>query len=200
MSRSSRPIRMHGPAGAAARPARCAPWVRWPTCMAWLASRIASRLGSRLAAWLLVGLAALLAPLSQAQEAPGVRAEYFNYPSSTRTPSFPTGAATVDRIEDNINVYLITNSPAPGIGADYYLVRYTGHLLIPTTGAYSFRLEGDDGIRLYVDCNGSDGDQTLPFYELLATACNLPSSGACPNGATTEPNYAERQLSRTLKK
>ncbi|MFX7969140.1 hypothetical protein ABTK45_19805, partial [Acinetobacter baumannii] len=88
------------------------------------------RLGSRLAAWLLVGLAALLAPLSQAQEAPGVRAEYFNYPSSTRTPSFPTGAATVDRIEDNINVYLITNSPAPGIGADYYLVRYTGHLLI----------------------------------------------------------------------
>ncbi|RTL22045.1 MAG: agglutinin biogenesis protein MshP [Burkholderiales bacterium] len=46
----------------------------------------------------------------------------------------------------------------------------------------------------------SDGDQTLAFYELLATACNLPSSGACPNGATTEANYAERQLSRTLNK
>ena len=44
----------------------------------------------------------------------------------------------------------------------------------------------------------SDGDQTLAFYELLATACNLTASGACPNNATTEPTYVERQLSRTL--
>lgn len=99
-----------------------------------------------------------------AQEAPGVRAEYFNYPSNTGTPTFPTSAATVDRIEDNINIFGITTSPAPGIGADYYLVRYTGNLLIPATGAYNFRLEGDDGIRLYVDCNGNgsfDAGETL---------------------------------------
>lgn len=44
----------------------------------------------------------------------------------------------------------------------------------------------------------SDGDQTLAFYELLATACNLSSGGVCPNSATTEPTYVERQLSRTL--
>lgn len=43
-----------------------------------------------------------------------------------------------------------------------------------------------------------DGEQSLAFYELLATACNIPAGGACPNGATTEPAYAERQLSRTL--
>lgn len=44
----------------------------------------------------------------------------------------------------------------------------------------------------------ADGDQALAFYTLVATACNLPASGACPNAATTEPTYAERQLSRSL--
>lgn len=44
----------------------------------------------------------------------------------------------------------------------------------------------------------TDGDQSLAFYALVATACNLPLAGACPNGSTTEPTYAERQLSRTL--
>lgn len=45
-----------------------------------------------------------------------------------------------------------------------------------------------------------DGDQSLAFYTLQATSCNLSSSGACPNAATTEPAYAERQLTRTLTK
>lgn len=44
----------------------------------------------------------------------------------------------------------------------------------------------------------ADGDRLLAFYELQATACNLASGGACPNAATTEPAYAERQLNRTL--
>lgn len=45
---------------------------------------------------------------------------------------------------------------------------------------------------------GTDGATTLTFYQLVATACNLPSGGACPNAATTQPTYAERQLTRTL--
>lgn len=44
----------------------------------------------------------------------------------------------------------------------------------------------------------TDGDRVLAFYELQATACNLSTGGACPNGSTTEPTYAERQLNRTL--
>ena len=44
----------------------------------------------------------------------------------------------------------------------------------------------------------ADGDTTLAFYVVLATACNITAAGACPNGATTEPAYVERQLSRTL--
>lgn len=46
----------------------------------------------------------------------------------------------------------------------------------------------------------TDGEDTLAFYTLLATACNIPTGGACPNGSTTEATYAERQLSRSLSK
>lgn len=44
----------------------------------------------------------------------------------------------------------------------------------------------------------ADGDQSLVFYTLVATACNIASGGACPNAGTTEPAYAERQLTRGL--
>jgi MSHA biogenesis protein MshP len=44
----------------------------------------------------------------------------------------------------------------------------------------------------------TDGAASLAFYQLVANACNAPVSGACPNGATTEPTYIERQLSRTV--
>jgi len=46
----------------------------------------------------------------------------------------------------------------------------------------------------------ADGAQALAFYEITATACNLTAAGACPNTATTEPTYTERQLTRTLSK
>ncbi|WP_235533718.1 MULTISPECIES: agglutinin biogenesis protein MshP [unclassified Roseateles] len=45
-----------------------------------------------------------------------------------------------------------------------------------------------------------DGDNDLAFYVLLATACNIPAGGACPNAAINQPAYAERQLTRTLAK
>jgi MSHA biogenesis protein MshP len=40
----------------------------------------------------------------------------------------------------------------------------------------------------------------MAFYTLVATACNITAGGACPNTTTTEPTYAERQLSRSLSK
>jgi len=44
----------------------------------------------------------------------------------------------------------------------------------------------------------ADDGQTHAFYTLVATACNIAASGACPNTATTEITYAERQLTRSL--
>lgn len=46
----------------------------------------------------------------------------------------------------------------------------------------------------------TDGGVPMAFYTLVATACNITSGGACPNTGTTEPTYAERQLSRSLSK
>ncbi|RZJ10693.1 MAG: hypothetical protein EOP39_08095 [Rubrivivax sp.] len=44
----------------------------------------------------------------------------------------------------------------------------------------------------------TDDGVAMVFYTLVATACNITSGGGCPNGTTTEPTYAERQLTRGL--
>ncbi len=44
----------------------------------------------------------------------------------------------------------------------------------------------------------SDGSTTLVFYQVVATACNAPTGGACPASGTPEPTYVERQLSWTI--
>jgi len=44
----------------------------------------------------------------------------------------------------------------------------------------------------------SDGDASLVFYQVVATACNAPSSGTCPATGTLQATYTERQLSRSL--
>ena len=46
----------------------------------------------------------------------------------------------------------------------------------------------------------TDDGVALALYTLVATACNITAGGTCPNSATTEPTYAERQLSRSLSK
>ncbi|MEL4178950.1 agglutinin biogenesis protein MshP [Roseateles sp. PN1] len=52
-----------------------------------------------------------------------------------------------------------------------------------------------------ISCNlssGSDGGNTLNFYQVTATACNAPSAGVCPTTAALNPSYVERQLTRRL--
>lgn len=44
----------------------------------------------------------------------------------------------------------------------------------------------------------SDGTTPKVFYQVLATACNAPIGGACPNTGAVEVTYVERQLSRML--
>lgn len=45
----------------------------------------------------------------------------------------------------------------------------------------------------------TDGATAMVFYQLVANACNSPSSGACPNTASTPTRtYIERQVSWTL--
>jgi MSHA biogenesis protein MshP len=72
-------------------------------------------------------------------------------------------------------------------------------------GTTSFGVAGLSGITITVSCtrtpaSGSvnDGATELAFFQLVATACNIPSGGACPASGTPPPAYVERQLSGTV--
>jgi MSHA biogenesis protein MshP len=45
----------------------------------------------------------------------------------------------------------------------------------------------------------TEGNRNIGAYQIIATACNQPSSGVCPN-ATPASGYVERQLQATLSK
>jgi hypothetical protein len=140
---------------------------------------------------LMLMLLALVPLASRAAEVPGVRAEYFNYYSGGST-TFPSTAATLDRIESTINVQGITASPGAGILADFYLVRYTGYLRIPATGAYTFGVTADDGVRLYVDCDGSGDFQSSELLIDKWVAQSASFTGACTNDLAAGTLYAFR--------
>lgn len=41
-------------------------------------------------------------------------------------------------------------SPAPGVSGEDFSIRWTGHIYIPMTGLYTFRILSDDGMRVWV--------------------------------------------------
>lgn len=82
------------------------------------------------------------------QGVPGALATYWNNRTLTN-PSFVT------RIDNNIDFNLGTGSPGGGVNADNFSVRWTGSILIPTTGTYTFYTQSDDGVRLWIDCTGN---------------------------------------------
>ncbi len=57
------------------------------------------------------------------------------------------------------------------------------------------------GFTASVSCSSTawtDGATSLTVYRLTANACNIPNGTSCPNAATANANYVERQLSLTL--
>ncbi|KQW43565.1 MULTISPECIES: DUF6701 domain-containing protein [unclassified Roseateles] len=150
------------------------------------------RLLFRLFPWLFPWLLALLTQGAAAQGVPGVRVEYFNF-GGTPPASIPGTGAVVDRVESNISVIRSTSAPAPGVGSDNYQARYSGSILVPTTGAYTFQVEADDGVRLYVDCNNSG---TFQSTELLIDRWIEQSTAtyqaSCPSNLTAGTYYRFR--------
>lgn len=41
---------------------------------------------------------------------------------------------------------------------------------------------------------GTEAGNTVRVYQIVTTACNIPTGGACPNNASTSPSYVERQI------
>lgn len=73
----------------------------------------------------------------------GLRGDYFN---GTNFNSF-----ILTRTDSEVNFPWGSGSPAAGIGADNFTVRWTGLVEAPFTGHYTFSTNNDDGVRLRVN-------------------------------------------------
>ncbi|RFC43856.1 MAG: PA14 domain-containing protein [Verrucomicrobia bacterium] len=73
----------------------------------------------------------------------GLFAVYF----ATSTLTTPA----VARVEDTVNYDWANSSPHPAIAGDNFSARWTGRLVPPATGTYTFYTQADDGVRLWVN-------------------------------------------------
>jgi beta-glucosidase len=74
----------------------------------------------------------------------GLNGEYFSNPRLEGTP-------VVTRIDPEVNFEWNNVSPAPGVPAEYFSVRWTGELIPPADGDYRLGASSDGGYRLYLD-------------------------------------------------
>ncbi|MCW5624231.1 MAG: Ig-like domain-containing protein [Burkholderiales bacterium] len=124
----------------------------------------------------------LIAGTVRAQGTPGAFGTYYDNIDFTGT--------TVTRVDPSISFDWANGVPAGGIGSDTFSVRWTGSILIPTTGAYTFYTQSDDGVRLWIDC-GNDGaldtaDRIINNWTDHSTAEN---SGSCATNLTAGVYY-----------
>lgn len=76
----------------------------------------------------------------------GVLGTYFDQ-NNTAGNQFGGGSAT--RVDSTINFSWGNGGPGVGApGTDRFSVRWTGYILIPSTGTYTFQTVSDDGVRL----------------------------------------------------
>jgi len=73
----------------------------------------------------------------------GLKGEYFI--------GQPLATLQMTRTDATVNFDWGTGSPDPSIPVDHFSVRWSGHLQAPSTGAYTFYTDSDDGVRLWVN-------------------------------------------------
>ncbi|HJP96312.1 MAG TPA: PA14 domain-containing protein [Candidatus Saccharimonadales bacterium] len=73
----------------------------------------------------------------------GLQATYFNNADFT--------GSQVTRTDKTINFNWGTGSPASAIGNNTFSARWTGKIMVPATGKYTFYTRSDDGVRLWVN-------------------------------------------------
>ena len=86
-----------------------------------------------------IPIAQLSSPAAAAQ---GLSGAYFNNRSFSGVPALTRNEA--------VNFDWGTGTPGTGVNADNFAVRWTGKIVVPTTGSYNFQTESDDGVRLSV--------------------------------------------------
>ena len=73
----------------------------------------------------------------------GLKGEYYDNSDFTNLK--------LTRADAQVNFDWATGSPAASIGTDTFSVRWTGQLLVPETGNYTFSTLSSDGVRLYIN-------------------------------------------------
>lgn len=86
---------------------------------------------------------------SQAQPIAGLVGRY--YPGLQADYTIPAGAEpALVRVDPAVNFDWADQAPYPSVGADQFLVRWSGYVSVPETGSYTFGAIHDDGVRITV--------------------------------------------------
>ena len=85
----------------------------------------------------------------------GLLAQYFNDAGS----GIYFTALVLTRTDATVDFDWAGAAPDPAVQADNFSVRWSGQVMAPVTGTYTFTTTSDDGVRLYV--NGQLLDRQL---------------------------------------
>ena len=93
--------------------------------------------------WLRFGISFLLGLAWSVSAQNGLRGEYFDNENFT--------GMRLERLDAEVNFNWGQGSPIPGIGSDYFSVRWTGSIVPRFSETYTFYATSDDGIRLWIN-------------------------------------------------
>ena len=71
----------------------------------------------------------------------------------------------------------------------------------PTSVDMTFAPAALTGLTTTVTCSASalqESGNTVTMYQIISTACSIPTAGACPNANPGSGDYVERQLQATV--
>ena len=92
----------------------------------------------------------------------GLKGEYYNNIDLDGTPVLTRLDATIDFTWNGVT------SPDPRVSPTQFSARWSGYVLIPKTGDYTFHITTDDGTRLWI--GNTDADPLIDSWQLQAPA------------------------------
>jgi len=115
-----------------------------------------------MAGWLSLGFVNINHALAEQ----GLKGVYWNHNSPYNTV-FPTRTPDLYRTDSRIAFNWGQGAPSTALGSDNFVVRWSGSVLIPETGDYTFVTRTDDGVRLWVN-----GQQLINDWGRFAAKIN----------------------------
>jgi hypothetical protein len=115
-----------------------------------------------------------LYPPAQPTQGTGLRGQYYNDNSNMPYPlanPFASSPVLV-RLDPVVDFNFGDGSPGSPVTSNFFSAKWTGQVKAPVSGAYTFTITGDDGVRFFIDgTNVIDGwrDQGATAYSYTTT-------------------------------